>query len=448
MSDAISLLLPHIARWKSFTILTDTWEPMYTALSLINPSITQYGAPQLQALSLMRCNDYVSFSRRFQPRHLRDLGFLAPYTTKSRKNLLPRLKHLSLRGVHVDWDSLSDLLLDSSLSTLELASHPKDVRPSMSQFHKLLSSTPSLRSLSVIGTGPEGPGSEEDSAHNYESIHLPHLNKVTMGYRTETGARSLFHFLDAPNATSLTLEDTSYPADPSDVNAGPILNYLGTKQCDGNDHALDTTQQPPEAGEKRRKRSICEYHSESSTPKSSPSVFPRLQEVTLRNIKSTFHPLASFIRSLSNVTHLELVNTSMLAVQALVPYATPAAISCPCPKLSSLFIKDSELRAQDLDFIVCKLSHSRQSMGARELDQLDIHVDASRVADAHLIAAAAAASPDSKVNIISDSESESDSSDDDTSFFDEEDEEAAYRPGGVFNDPEFDAYWSMGIAAH
>src|SRR5260221_11866406 len=145
MQAALSLLLPHIARWKHLTILTDTWAPMYTALKIINPSISQSGAPLLQSMSLMRCNDYVSYSRRFQPRQLKDLGFLTSPTTSSgrtRTDLLPSLKHLTLRGVHVDWDALGNILggSGSGLSHLELASHPRYVRPSINQFHKLLQS--------------------------------------------------------------------------------------------------------------------------------------------------------------------------------------------------------------------------------------------------------------------------------------------------------------------
>ena len=52
MNIVFTLLLPHLSRWKSLSILTDCWAPMYTALTAINPFITCLGAPLLESLSL------------------------------------------------------------------------------------------------------------------------------------------------------------------------------------------------------------------------------------------------------------------------------------------------------------------------------------------------------------------------------------------------------------
>ncbi len=448
MSAALSILLPNIARWKHLTILTDTWRPMYVALKLMNPILALSGAPFLQSLSLMRCNDYVSYSRRFQPRQFKDAGFLTPTTTasacKSRADLLPNLKHLALHGVHVDWDSLGNILegSQSGLSYLELASHSKDVRPSMNQFHSLLKSTPHLQSLSVVGSGPEGPGSEDDSAHNYEPIHLPYLRDLTLGYRTETGGRSLLHFLDAPNVKSLVLDDTTYPADPSDVNAGPMLSYLAMKRCDGSEHdfqeaASQSTTTVAEY-EKKRKRSICLYPDHSEAEQLC-GIFPLLNHVTLRNVKSTFQPLTTFFNSLRHATHLEFSGMSMLSIHALVPYSPTPSDGIPCPRLHSLTIKDSDLNVEDLDFIINRLSSCRQARGAPDLQDLNFHVKPSRASDIGLITAAAASSPASIVHIISDKDVDSESGEDNFMIADEED--AAFRPGGVFDDPVFDEYY-------
>ena len=67
LMNIVFTLLPHLSRWKSLNILTDCWEPMYTALTAINPFITGFGAPLLESLPLMRCNDLISFSPHFQP---------------------------------------------------------------------------------------------------------------------------------------------------------------------------------------------------------------------------------------------------------------------------------------------------------------------------------------------------------------------------------------------
>ena len=440
MEDALSVLLPHITRWRHLTILTDTWAPMYIALQLINPGIRQSGAPILESLSLRRCNDYVSYSRYFQPRHLNDIGFLTPKNSSNEQQahtILPRLKYLHLHGVHADWDSLISALgaSQSGLSFLGLASHSEEVRPSMSQFHKLLKSTPTLQTLSVVGTGPEGPGSEDDSAHNYESVCLPHLRDITVGYRSEPGGRSLLHFLDAPNAQSLVLEDTTYPADATDVNAGPILTYLGTKQCDGNEHLLPGVVVGT-ATEKRRKRSICVPHVDLEIEPQYRSALPGLQHVALRNVKSTFQPLATFFGSLTNVTHLELSGVSMLYIHALVPYSRSLSDDVPCPQLHSLTLKDFDFNIQDLNFIITRFSSCRQARGAPELQDLRFHIKSSRSRDVNLITAAASTSSP-KIHIISD-----DFEFEDDLVVDEKAEAAAFFPGGAFNDPIFDAYYA------
>jgi len=445
MQDALSVLLPHITRWRHLTILTDTWAPMYIALQLINPGIRHSGAQILESLSLRRCNDYVSYSRHFQPRHLNDIGFLTPKNSNEPQAcaILPKLKHLHLYGVHADWNSLISVLeaSQSGLSFLGLASHPEEVRPSMSQFHKLLKSTPALQTLSVVGTGPEGPGSADDSAHNYESVCLPHLRDITVGYRSETGGRSLLHFLDAPNAQSLVLEDTTYPADATDVNASPILTYLGTKQCDGNEHLLPGV--VGTATEKRRKRSICVPHVGLDIEPQCRSACPGLRRVALRNVKSTFQPLATFFSSLTNVTHLELSGMSMLCIHALIPYSHGSlSDGLPCPQLHSLILKDLDFNIQDLNFIITRLSSCRQASGAPELQDLRFHIKPSRSRDVNLIAAAATASSlGSKIHIISD-----DLEFEDDLVVDEKAEAAAFFPGGAFNDPVFDAYYANSVS--
>ncbi|KAJ3487901.1 hypothetical protein NLJ89_g11668 [Agrocybe chaxingu] len=152
MSKVIALLLPHLSRWKSLTILTDTWAPMHAALTAMNPSVAQTGAPQLQSLVLMRCNDFVSFTDRFQPENLKDTGFLSRGSEET-ADMLPHLKHLTLAGVHVDWDALASSSAD--LTFLQLSSHASNVRPTVEQFHRLLQANPNLRELCLSGSGPQ-----------------------------------------------------------------------------------------------------------------------------------------------------------------------------------------------------------------------------------------------------------------------------------------------------
>src|SRR6266550_1649616 len=148
INSALSLLIPHLRRWRSLTIFTDTWAPMFIALNMINPSITTLGAPLLESLTLMRCNDFVSFSPEFRPRQLAKPAFLRRKkkadATTAVANVLPRLKHLTLKGVHLDWPALADAMDASQvggLKSLSLASHSIQVRPARRDFRRLLSAS-------------------------------------------------------------------------------------------------------------------------------------------------------------------------------------------------------------------------------------------------------------------------------------------------------------------
>ena len=108
---------------------------MFVALiNMINTSITTLGAPLLASLTLMRSNDFVSFSPEFRPRQLAKPAFLRRKQTGAGAqcsqqpkaiNVLPRLKHLTLKGVHLDWPALADAVEASQvggLKSLSLAS--------------------------------------------------------------------------------------------------------------------------------------------------------------------------------------------------------------------------------------------------------------------------------------------------------------------------------------
>ncbi|KAF8960830.1 hypothetical protein BDZ97DRAFT_1665313 [Flammula alnicola] len=443
----VSLLLPHISRWKSLTILTDTWAPMHAALTTINPYITEFGAPLLESMTLMRCNDFVSFSPQFQPLHLKEPAFLCRGSVGPlgpSKAILPRLKHLSFRGVHADWDSLSDALSasPSSLKCLELQSHCADVRPTVDQFHRLLNSTPALRRLVISGSGAELPDDVDDMAHDYLPVHLPELQDITIGYRTAFEGRLAVKLLDAPNTKSLTLEDATYPGDPEEVNGTSILTYLGSKESHTNDMDFDMHEAVRDSGRNNHPFQCPHSARRKTFNKEEPrAAFPLLRSVTLKNIKAPPAPMRTFFSALSHLERLELTGMPMQAVHALLPCAGPsiAVSSCPCPQLRSLCIKGSEqLKTQDLDYIVGGLATERQNNGACGLQEVDIHLDAARAASVF-----AAASPGTKVNIISDSEDEDDVMD----FMDQDQEMNAFKPGGIFNDPVFDAYYSVQIVS-
>jgi hypothetical protein len=406
----------------------------------------------------MRCNDFVSFSPQFQPRRLKNSAFLSRDVAdvpQTESHILPSLKHLCLRGVHAEWDSLATALGQSPvLSNLELQSHCADVRPSVDQFRHLLSSTPALRKLVVSGSGPEFPDDVDDTPPDCDPVHLPRLHDITVGYRSALEGRTLLKLLDAPNAKSLTLEDVTYPGDPEEINGGSLLTYLGSKESHVHENEFRVVYDLPQgvhyqvAVEAHSKASQCPHSRRPSLKEEPRPALPLLQNVTLKNVKASPRPMRTFFHALPHLQHLELIGMSMQAVHALRPSISPSSNS-PCPQLRSLSIKGSEqMQIQDLDFIVGNLAVERESKGACGLQEVDIHVDAARAAS--VAAAVSPASPGMKVTIVSDSESDEEEEDEvdaeDPAMFDDE-EASAYLPGGIFNDPFFDAYYSAQLAA-
>ena len=502
---------------------------MYTALTAINPFITRFGAPLLESLSLMRCNDLISFSPLFQPQQLKEPEFLNrgdntnqthPHhhsdVERCPKNMIPSLKYLSLRGVHVDWDALGDSLSTSEtgLTSLELASHSHDVRPSPEQFYKILCSSSGLRNLVLSASGPSiipedtvFSSSSSSSVHDdYVPAHLPCLRNITIGYRTAMEGRIALGLIDAPNTKELVLEDATYVGDPDVINAGPLLSYIGTRQFGEahQNHRITASSELTAAtlgnqaarlvvAEKPVRRVSCIHVNEDATESRSAAAFPLLESVTLRGVKTCSQPLRAFLGSLPNLQHLELTRMSMQAIHALLPSVvlqipttstttttatatTPedcytTNLDCPCPQLRSLCIRSFEqLDSRDVDFIIGSLPVERQTKGgACQLREVDIHVDAATATSSCVVVplshfeTTSSSSPTSmKVNIINDVSSDEDDEsrygdwdgDDDYDYdydYDYEDGrdtstmglEDPYEPGGAFNDPLFDEYYSL-----
>ncbi|KAJ8082389.1 hypothetical protein PM082_008244 [Marasmius tenuissimus] len=352
MSVVIALLLPHISRWRSIDILTDTWAPMYAALNMLNESLTTLGAPLLESLTLMRCNDYISHSPQFQPRHMRHPLFLKPRSSPNRPlspGLLPRLRTLTLRGVHVCWSSVPTLVCTESISPLlclELSSHSLDVRPSLQEFSSILSSCPLLRKLVVNGSGfafdeskvKQLPVGRRSSLIDSEApILLPHLQELNLGYRSTLDGRKILGLFRAPNVTRLTLEDASHPGDLEEPDVTNILRYIATG--DGEDvlRSYPTNSSLPTAhnGDGIVQSS---YRAPAPTSESGPSSvtdpyrqrratiftsqpFPFLEALTLKGVKTDPTLLKPFLLSLSNLKYLTLSSmvSPMHALHALLP---------------------------------------------------------------------------------------------------------------------------------
>ncbi|KAJ2916171.1 hypothetical protein MD484_g4256, partial [Candolleomyces efflorescens] len=367
IQTVLSLFLPHLSRWRSLNILTDTWKPMQAAMQLINPAILQHGAPQLESFTLMRCNDFVSFSPEFEPKSLKSPAFLSPSPTSQQsrsspappRSILPRLRYLSLRGVHVDWTSLGSALSLSKtgLYSLELCSHCSDVRPSLFELHNLLSCSPRLRRLVISGSGPSFPdhiipdeATVDFVQHEFEGVLLPNLGSFTVGYRSALEGQTVLQLVNAPNLKHLVLEEATYPADPEVIDAGSLLTYLGTGEFHSvKERYLVAYDLPNSHGfqyqVKTRKDStatcvgsgieiggrLVEVDDDDETlvdfdTKPHPP-FPLLENVVLKNVRtSSTQPIASFFGAARDLKRLELVGMSMRPLYTLLPnsYVEPS----------------------------------------------------------------------------------------------------------------------------
>ncbi|KAJ7028845.1 hypothetical protein C8F04DRAFT_1398714 [Mycena alexandri] len=220
MSAAMSVLLPHLGRWRSLSILTDVYDPMRAALRPLEVYLAAYGAPHLESLRLMRCDAYAVHSLVAEPDYL----FLSSITNS--ESVLPNLRHLTLRGVPAAWTPLATLLPEQ-LNTLELSFQPMTTQPSVPELARLLQAAPHLARLVLNGCGP----AFLDPAGVFlptdlEPIHLPLLKSLALGYTSALSALAVLQLLAAAQLHTLALEDASHHAEMVPVDGVPLLAAL------------------------------------------------------------------------------------------------------------------------------------------------------------------------------------------------------------------------------
>lgn len=310
MHYALNILLPHIARVRSLAILTDRWAPMQVALECLSfenplfvscPSPLPRSLPMLESLVLMRCNEFVSYDPHFSPRERRDSSRLpfrgllfAPKHAPTQSSLLPRLRVLSLSGVHLDWSSLPSLLPSSTspgepgLRHLELSYHSADVRPSEKEFRDIIGVCQSLKSLTICVSGPRSPASAPSRGpeSRVQPVALPYLTKLELGYDDIQDATVLLGVIDATGATHVTFEDASSPERDETLDAGTLLM-------------------------------ACTKAVAAGSPNYGQPLFPRAQSVTLRRVEASAEAFQAFYGALPEVRELTVAHMFLLGAEAL-----------------------------------------------------------------------------------------------------------------------------------
>ncbi|KAK2467634.1 hypothetical protein APHAL10511_000489 [Amanita phalloides] len=426
--NALSLLLPHLHRWHSLTILTDTWMPMFLALNIINPAITTYGAPTLESLTLMRCNDFVSFSPAFRPRRLMLPAFLGRKGKQDHLDpvaMLPKLKHLHLTGVHLDWPALASAVERSQvggLTSFSLGSHSVQVRPNSTDFARLLQASPALEALSVTGSGPVPLFSS--TSPSPQKVRLDKLRKLVIGYRSLREASAVFDAISAPGVKEMVIEDVSHPADVYDVDGNDVLACLLSEQ---------------------------EVRQREEPQHTTPSPFLEVEELTLKNTKlgkrsvdqETLRPV------LKGAKKLKRLVVEDIAVEVVLLSLFPDPAGCPpCPELESLVVKMGPACTSLLDdmpemragvwFEMAKRVVQERPASAG-LKQVKISLEHSQ-GTAVVVEKLETVLGNTCIAVeIEKAQSEEENEEGG------EDDDLAYLSGGMFNEPVSDAYWRPGL---
>jgi hypothetical protein len=290
----MGVILPEAERWHEIQMLADNWEPLYAFLYFTQ----KVALPILHSVDLRRCNPYfASPERTFAPSKSR--AFIPLFGGQNLENL----QTIVLEGAHVDWENLAAL---RGLTRLSLGYLARDVLPTPDEFRDLLSSSPRLESLVIMGWGPrlsKDPNVKETKLQQLRgTIQLPRLKNFELGVMIPSYVIDLLSFFYLPALEALTLDDiTRYDAQ---------------------------TLVPPKFDV------IFDYLSGQASPSSHPTSISThlLTSLTMMNLDSSPTSFRRFLQGLHRLRVLNVHNCSASALEALSPNDT----GVPCQSLRCL----------------------------------------------------------------------------------------------------------------
>ncbi|KAK1228180.1 hypothetical protein PQX77_008789 [Marasmius sp. AFHP31] len=313
LESVLKILLRYVGQWKTFEMLTDTWEPMHAFLCHIN-TVDEVGgavkAPLLQSLALSRCNEYlVTKGASFQPDDLKEP--VALFGGDSAE--LERLRDVSLTGVHVDW-TRSCL---RNLHVLSLKFHSADVMPSLPEFESMLSACPKLEGLTVLGWGPvlhdgsDGSHKAKTGSNPQESmpvLHLPSLKRLSYGFVDANYAIRFLRLLSMPSLHSFELQDLAASVSQVNLDAPldctPLIEWLILNHQD---------------------------HSWSSPGPCHHIPLGQIERLELEGLRSSKETFARFLRAFALLKKICLYNADRNVMSALHPGSSSRDESLPGP---------------------------------------------------------------------------------------------------------------------
>jgi len=188
MTVLMSHIIPALGRVYELYILCDTWKVVLAALT----SLRDVAVPALCRFEVLRSGKaYVSFARNTIPPEL-----LQPMTLFRRG--APRLNHVSLDGVHVNWETTPF----KNMRNLEMRKMAVEVMPHLKVFRKMMLGSTTLRTLVLEGSGPQWVEEELDG---WKPVELPCLENLTLGDFAVDYGVFMLRLFTAPKLRRLTL---------------------------------------------------------------------------------------------------------------------------------------------------------------------------------------------------------------------------------------------------
>jgi len=192
LNNVLDFLVPHVHHWRSFSLEVSEYTLIYHALARLE----HLSAPRLEEISLSHQDD-ADVGTVFQPAELSH-----PFELfRGGEGSLVSLEKARFWGVHISWKSI----LSARLTSLALAYHPYDVRPSVEDFFSILSSSgPTLEEFTLEYSGPEGEDATE--GWPFESIQFPRLRYLKIAFMSAVHVQNLLTLIEAPELDQLDLD--------------------------------------------------------------------------------------------------------------------------------------------------------------------------------------------------------------------------------------------------
>lgn len=205
LAKVVNILCPEVEHWRTFELMVSQYELMQIALTYL---ANAKSAPLLEELRLYHYEDSEE-REEFVPAPFRDQGFVLF------GNNVPRLREVALWGVHLSWEKTTFL---TGLEELELAYHPKDVRPSYRDFLCMLRASPKLQTLTMCESGPKGmpaewlqslqenPLPDTNPDEPLLDIALPSVKSLVLAYLPQPFTLALLDHISFPKLTALAVD--------------------------------------------------------------------------------------------------------------------------------------------------------------------------------------------------------------------------------------------------